>query len=567
MAKRQKELEQENGHNQNHRSGSRDNGTIWGRPELTAYIVLFLACIILVLFIGATEKPSYLSARKKKGTTALTDYTVTRVQDPNAPQGYYDLYTMKLTQSFNGEVYLAYRMVHEYTQVFVSGEIIYAIDRPNSNFFGKTVGNCWAMVPLFGSDYGRTIQIRIYPVYAGNAYVPSHFLIGERSEIIGEETVANLPAFILSLIALILGLLYVVSSRSRLVSQKATGVELRCLGVFAMLLAVWRLCDMPVASLLLPRLAVMLSYVTLLSLMLMPVPMILYLWSRLRLSRRAAYVMCTGFLVLDSVILILQLANVMDIRENLLLIHGSDAAALILIMVSILWVHQKRKTRLSVNVNPLVVLVMIAGVAGDLVQYYWFNREPDLIFTLIGVDFYIIVSGIYYLLKLRRDASVDTATGIFNKNRCEEVIAAGGEAERGTMFIMCDLNGLKRVNDTFGHEAGDRMIADFAAALKETYSRDRDFVGRFGGDEFIVILENVENHEEARQQLERLRFNVDKLHGPTSRVPMSYSSGYSLAVDNPGEDLEFLLRKADMEMYLQKKAWHDAHPSGLAGNS
>lgn len=533
---------------------------IWKRPELTAYIALFIVSLVLLIFIGATERPSHMSARRKAGTTNLTDYTMVRVEDETAPQGYYDQYTMRITRAFKGEIYLAYRMVHEYTQVFVNGEIIYAIDRPNRNVFGKTVGNCWAMVPLFSSDYGRTIVVRIYPVYKGVDYIPDAFIVGERSEIMTQEVVRAIPSMVSSFLAVIIGVVYIIAARSRLISKKATGVELRCLGVFALLLGIWRLTDMRVATLLLPNSAVLMSYATLLSLLLLPVPILLYLWSRLRLSRKAMYLMCTGFLILDSVIVIEQLLNIRDIRENLLLIHGTDAAALGITLICTIWAVRKEGHRMTVNFNPAIVLVVSAGIVIDLFQYYFSDRDPNTVFTVMAVDIYVIVSGFYYLLKMRRDASIDAATGIFNKNRCQEVLQAPGPAPKGTMFIMCDLNGLKEVNDHLGHEAGDRIIAVFSRAMRETFARDTDFVGRFGGDEFIAILENVRTPEEARGQIARLEANVEKAHEEIPAIPLSFSTGYSLAADNPGENLEYLLRRADMEMYLKKKAWHDAHP-------
>ena len=95
---------------------------------------------------------------------------------------------------------------------------------------------------------------------------------------------------------------------------------------------------------------------------------------------------------------------------------------------------------------------------------------------------------------------MDLATGLPNKNRCEEIISSHLRITIPTAMFMLDLNDLKVVNDTLGHDMGDLMIMNFARILRQTVP-SKYFVGRFGGDEFIVIAEGLSSGEEADQRM------------------------------------------------------------------
>ena len=87
-------------------------------------------------------------------------------------------------------------------------------------------------------------------------------------------------------------------------------------------------------------------------------------------------------------------------------------------------------------------------------------------------------------------AYLDKHTGLPNKSKCEELLNAPEELDLSTACIMFDLNNLKKINDAMGHQAGDDMIKGFAQLLRKA-TPPSDFVGRYGGDEFIVILKEV----------------------------------------------------------------------------
>jgi diguanylate cyclase (GGDEF)-like protein len=120
-------------------------------------------------------------------------------------------------------------------------------------------------------------------------------------------------------------------------------------------------------------------------------------------------------------------------------------------------------------------------------------------------------------------------------------------------IIVCDLDGLKQINDQHGHDAGDRAIKSAAKVLGFNIFRKEDMVARIGGDEFVIILPYV-NLDENQTILYRIREGLD-LHNNSTLDddlfrPISMSMGYSVVSE--GESLEEGYKKADAVMYAEK---------------
>lgn len=125
----------------------------------------------------------------------------------------------------------------------------------------------------------------------------------------------------------------------------------------------------------------------------------------------------------------------------------------------------------------------------------------------------------------------------------------------GTMLAVCylDLDGFKPVNDTYGHEAGDRVLVEMAGRLKEVL-RGGDTVARLGGDEFVLLLLGLQNAEECEQAMQRLLRVIGQ---PLSVVPepITLSASIGMSVFPTDEaDPDTLLRHADQAMYHAKQA-------------
>jgi diguanylate cyclase (GGDEF)-like protein len=108
------------------------------------------------------------------------------------------------------------------------------------------------------------------------------------------------------------------------------------------------------------------------------------------------------------------------------------------------------------------------------------------------------------------------------------------------------------VNDEFGHHTGDEVLLAFGNAL-HSVARGSDLVGRFGGEEFLLLMPDTEL-EAALEQAERLRASVEELVVKTDSGPLNITTSIGVAVGAPGDPLEEVVNKADQSLYSAKES-------------
>ena len=159
-----------------------------------------------------------------------------------------------------------------------------------------------------------------------------------------------------------------------------------------------------------------------------------------------------------------------------------------------------------------------------------------------------------YNLELNKKIYIDFATGLPNKNKCEEMLSKPGPITKPTACCMFDLNDLKVVNDTLGHEMGDMMIYSFANLLRQVVPCEY-FIGRFGGDEFILIAEDISGKGAIKDLLKDIEELIEFYNKHNKDFQLSYSTGYAYSGEHKGATLVELLHLADEAMYANKKAF------------
>lgn len=150
------------------------------------------------------------------------------------------------------------------------------------------------------------------------------------------------------------------------------------------------------------------------------------------------------------------------------------------------------------------------------------------------------------------DALTDLPNRSFFMESLQHAIKLGKRNNKKIAVLFIDLDDFKKINDTVGHQAGDQFLIDISAEIF-TVLRECDILGRLGGDEFLVLLENIDDHDEIFNIHERI---LHIFQNPFSIKDKQYKVSCSIGTSifpQDGDKPEELIRKADMAMYQAKR--------------
>lgn len=238
--------------------------------------------------------------------------------------------------------------------------------------------------------------------------------------------------------------------------------------------------------------------------------------------------------------------------------HGSSDGAVVYIWPA-LWVvffFGRVASALIVAWIGLVHAVALVHMQGSRAH---FDRWLDVVVTVAVVAIVVrVLSERNHLLvrRLAGEARVDTLTGLLNRRgfreRMEIELAHSRRSGDSMAVVSLDVDYFKRVNDEWGHDTGDRVLARIGEVLREL-SRETDVVARMGGEEFVALLPGCDAAE-AEAFAERVRARLSSTRGVD--VPrVSVSAG--IAAERAPADADELLRRADTALYAAKRAGRD----------
>lgn len=153
--------------------------------------------------------------------------------------------------------------------------------------------------------------------------------------------------------------------------------------------------------------------------------------------------------------------------------------------------------------------------------------------------------------RLKHQAALEPMTGLYNRQYAEETIASMMEQKMPFTLCFLDLDGLKKVNDAFGHEEGDRYILTTTGEISSACRNRVDSLYRYGGDEFLVLFRNM-TADTAGKRAEIINERL-RAAAADKALPYSMSVSYGIVESSEGSDWRLLLREADRRMYRQKQ--------------
>ncbi len=340
--------------------------------------------------------------------------------------------------------------------------------------------------------------------------------------------------------------------------------------IFVLICSVWLVANLDFFEMLgaSPTLLALISYE---SFLLIPIAIALYMYNTFRSIRMADIVMIGYSFLLFAVLNILHFTRMMTFIQSFLFSEITVAACMLLAVVQSILEYRRNPGIASGLMIAGCIILLLGGVAQVLA--FSFGRRVRLspfflisLLLFVFVQSMILVSELFKLVDEGKKAGdylsmarTDPLTGLGNRRALEFYISEISKSTSQFLrigCIVCDLNGLKKTNDTYGHTVGDQMIKDFANCLSVCFE-NRGVPFRSGGDEFYILFSDVEVDMSA--MMRRLMIGIEGSN-TASEYKLSCSSGcYAdyVAANNEAAIWD-VIKLADAEMYKQKKKDREA---------
>ena len=522
---------------------------------IKVWILVILMFLGLLVYFQVGEEINVFHTRKPAQKVHIEEVQKRESTDSETSAGNTSIYELEIDSLTGGENCLAFYIRHQYVKVYIDDELIYALTASEGRKIGKTVGSEWVIIPLFHSDAGKKARIEMQSIYEGMKSWEPEFKIGTHYIIFKEIIQEEIVIFIISCLCILAGIILIIMQLSYYYRHKANERNLIYLGVFSIMLGMFKLADLRMATMIFNVNPKMLFYIAIGVIPLAGIPMIYYVKGFIKGGKsRLLDSVCWINVIFTLIAIVLQILNVIDLRDNLIFLHVLSSLVLVSLGYELIrnWVYHRVDSKGFAFWG--LPLLLVVGGTWDMISYM-VQRKTDGVYRIIIAFFiYVVIMWGRSLSENRRKAYTDFHTGLFNKSRCNELLEETGIPEIPTGIIMIDLNFLKQTNDEYGHEAGDKYISDFAKILCDSIPAG-NFIGRFGGDEFIAVIYMTDENKmkDIIQRIEK-KVGTENSHG---RVPqIGYSLGSAISIQYPKKSLMELLEIADQHMYEEKRRHH-----------
>lgn len=525
------------------------------------FAVLFSGTILLFfaffIYMGTCEQVSVFRAEETRDYHVVENVRNELISDDTAPIGVRKVYRwVQEPEQVKGSS-LLFNIAHHEIEVFFDEEPVYRLTGEAGNRIGGNVSSNWCFVYTGPERVGQTVTVILTPLFEAAMGKNPEFLLGSHWSVLQDVVCSELPVLVLSALCILIGLLVFWSFLYFRVAEKQDTIGLNYLGLFSAMLGLWKLTDLRCITLLYPRHSMAIGYISVGALFLTGLCLLNYFRTLfvperqkgLRLLCACSSLVCLG-------ILVMQVTGMAEIRQNLTVSHVLLIAAILSIPVAALFnriVYRDWGLRRSWK----LLLLLPAGISLDLLLFYRNNGNGAISFSIVSFIVYTLLIFLSSIQNAARKAYTDSRTGLVNRTRWNELMHTRIPLADQYAIVVVDLNGLKKVNDTLGHEAGDRMILALSEILRNSLP-STSVICRWGGDEFTVLLTGV-NRERLDQHLQMLFVEAEQYNLDHPELPVHFAVGAALSTEHPGLSQNRLFQQADEEMYRNKQQWYANH--------
>lgn len=475
----------------------------------------------------------------------------------------YSEYRCLVPEEMGRELVLSIRTYKSAISVWLDDEEIYAYSSSNGE-----QGVCWKWIDLPEDAQGKVLTLQVSYAYekSREAFGKSIYL-GDKNTVFLKILKENILVVLGGSLAVMTGLaIWLGGAFLRKSLLEDVRREINYLGAFIFVAGVWSITDSSVLQFVTGRNSVVMV-VSFTSFMLMPFFILKYIEKIMFGKNKAVKILCTIHLANMMVTLLLYILRVFRLQQMLWVTHALLVISIGVVVKSALEeVKKYQNSEMKKIVIGIGALIVFGGIA--LLSFYTNFTFPYSVLYGIGIfafELCLIASGfdrLSYYLNTSANAEqywwiahVDIMTQMGNrmsfKKQQEE---NSGQKCKG--YVVLDINNLKKANDTYGHQEGDRLIADSARCIKEAFGELGDCY-RIGGDEFAVILDTVAE--------DRILAAVEDLEQKTRQesegriVPIEIACGYAVRHEETADHAD-LFHEADANMYVRKQEMKNKKP-------
>ena len=530
------------------------HGKEWKRLYTALYLCMGMLTLFFLVFCTGSGNRSFMT-RDETGYHIQTAVQSNVIEAPQTPAGIQKEYILTLAPTGGSENSLIFYQVHHSVELYLEGELVYSLTPGAEALSGGTVGCSWIVFPLWENDGGKELRVVMTPLYDEVKDRVPEFFVGSSYEVLRNQIVEDFSDLILGSLVVIAGIVFAVISLATMVIYRSTN-SLLYLGCFSAFMGLWKLTDIRSATILFPQNPAQVAAVSLIMLPMAATAFAFFVQEEIGHGRyRFLNFVCIFSACVTIGELLMQAAGIRALRENLIFSHG----VILLTVLAVGWIvileMVRHKPSRKIVITSVCYILCIVATVSDILFFYLSGSSNNIASTLMIFLVYNVIMGILAVRELNQEVNIDFATGLLNRSRCNELILDQAPVAEQTCFMMFDLNGLKRINDTRGHEVGDRLISGFAKVLRSAMPTQA-FLGRYGGDEFIAVLRKC-NTDFAEKLLADIASKVEKHNEANRDFTISYSVGYALSDAYPECTMLMLLEEADYQMYRDKKAYYE----------
>lgn len=537
-----------------------------GRTTLPVLLLLAgLVSLIAVLYVGVSYQMEDISLEKGEVQSFREGWSCAEHGEP-AETGCLgregnsshqkDLRIVNRLPSLSSDTVLCVSSNHVSMRIFAGGTLLYTYEWGNDDI----IGNVWLLVDIPRSLQGQTIEIEMHSTLPISASLPAEITLGSKTATVFYLFEQNIGRLLFCAFMLLLGVVFLLFVG--ILKWKKLEYNRRAifyLGIFVLFACFWTLTDSQLLQFVCGNKAV--GYTaSFLLFQLQPVPFLLFLKENLPRGRKGFNIFCTLFLLNLFCTLAFCVVGNVHLSHTLLPTHLLIGATILFVAVFCIrerFVYHNAEVKGYLWGMGALCLCSVAA----LLEFYMGSQRDNSRFFRYGLLLFIGILSVSSFKKsitllrssmeartYRRLAFVDGMTQLGNRAKFDrEMDRLRDVPENEILFVVFDLNNLKKGNDTMGHTAGDDLIRGAASCIREVFEQDGKCF-RIGGDEFTVILEQAEGRDVGRD-LDRLHAAVklyNAEHGCTVDLAYGYARGHSAEAGR-------LFEQADAEMYRQKQ--------------